>query len=413
MTIVRADHRKGWGLVRCSGDALFDRLEIGTKMHGGQCRERASDDLGLGVPEEPLGAAIPRQDVGSVVLAEQREARQIGEDVEHRSTSDFARAALATLIDEADHTANELVDSNAEDRGGGRISAQHHASAAQFEHRNVDALGLRAHRARTYSNDSVPPARPRRDCRRAPCRYASNGRTVRTMADIGDCLAVTALNLARRFGRGATMWCFAPQWPEHARHVAVEFVHPVVVGKRALPAVSIDAADPVAALRALVRAGDVILVMSRSDDPTALAVVRRAVAWGATTIWMGCGPRPADKAADHIVWAEDEGDDARGSAVHDGRLVLLYHVLWELTHVCFEHPGLLTTVDDADCIDGEVCITCSDEGRVGEVINTDGAGSTLVRTSRGIETIDTTIVAVVAPGDLVLIHAGAAIAEVP
>ena len=23
---------------------------------------------------------------------------------------------------------------------------------------------------------------------------------------------------------------------------------------------------------------------------------------------------------------------------HDGRLVLLYHVLWELTHVCFEHP---------------------------------------------------------------------------
>ena len=233
------------------------------------------------------------------------------------------------------------------------------------------------------------------------------------MADTGDCLAVTALNLARRFGQRATMWCLAPQWPEHARHVAVEFVHPVVVGKRALPAVSIDAADPVAALRALVRAGDVILVMSRSDEPAARAVVRRAVAWGATTIWMGCGPRPPAGAADHIVWADDDGDDPHGSAVHDGRLVLLYHVLWELTHVCFEHPGLLTAVGDAECLDGDVCVTCSDEGRVGEVIDTDGAGSTVVRTSRGIETIDTTIVDVVAPGDLVLIHAGAAIAEVP
>ena len=232
------------------------------------------------------------------------------------------------------------------------------------------------------------------------------------MADIGECLAVTALDLARRFGRGATMWCLAPQWPEHARHVAVEFVHPVIVGKRALPAVSIDAADPVAALRPLVRANDVILVIGPSDDPNALAVTRRAVAWGATTIWLGCGPRPADGAADHIVWAEDDGDESHGSAVHDGRLVLLYHVLWELTHVCFEHPGLLTQADDVEC-DADVCITCSDEGRVGEVIDTDGSGQTLVRTSRGIETIDTTIIDGVAPGDLVLIHAGAAIAEVP
>ncbi|MGZ4724958.1 MAG: hydrogenase assembly protein HupF [Ilumatobacteraceae bacterium] len=233
------------------------------------------------------------------------------------------------------------------------------------------------------------------------------------MADLGDCLAVTALDLARRFADGATMWCLAPQWPEHARHVAVEFVHPVVVGKRALPAVSIDAADPIAALRALVRAGDVILTIGSTDDAIALAVARRAAAWGATTIWVGGGPRPPDGAADHLVWADDEPDQTHGSAAHDGRLVLLYHVLWELTHVCFEHPGLLTKVGDGDCVDAEVCITCSDEGRLGEVITTDDAGSARVRTARGIETIDTTIVTAVAPGDLVLIHAGAAIAEVP
>ena len=29
-----------------------------------------------------------------------------------------------------------------------------------------------------------------------------------------------------------------------------------------------------------------------------------------------------------------------------GRFVLLYHLLWELTHVCFEHPGLLKPPDE-------------------------------------------------------------------
>ena len=65
----------------------------------------------------------------------------------------------------------------------------------------------------------------------------------------GERLARAAFDLARRFASGATMWCVAPEWPEHARHVAVEFVHPVIVGKRALPAVAIEGRDPVAALR--------------------------------------------------------------------------------------------------------------------------------------------------------------------
>jgi hypothetical protein len=225
--------------------------------------------------------------------------------------------------------------------------------------------------------------------------------------DIGESLAVAALALARRFARGATLWCIAPEWPEHARHVAVEFVHPVLVGKRALPAVSLDATDPVVSLRSLVRSGDIVLALSRSETAATLEVMRRAEAWGAMTIWMGVGARPTGRAADRIVWTDDNAHEA----VHDGRLMLLYHVLWELTHVCFEHPGLLS--DEVGCADGDVCITCSDEGRLGEVIATDGAARTRVRTSRGIETIDTTMVGSVVPGDLVLIHAGAAIAEVP
>lgn len=233
--------------------------------------------------------------------------------------------------------------------------------------------------------------------------------------DLGDSVAVAALSLARRFAGGATLWCVAPEWPEHARHVAVEFVHPVLVGKRALPAVSLATADPVLALRSLVRSGDVVLAVSRSDSAATLAVMRRAEAWGAMTIWMGVGVRPRPRAADHIVWGADDAhltaDNSAGLAEHDGRLVLLYHLLWELTHVCFEHPGLLSA--DLECFDGDACITCSDEARLGEVIATDGAGSARVRTARGIEMVDTTIVEAVVPGDLVLIHAGAAIAEVP
>jgi hypothetical protein len=182
--------------------------------------------------------------------------------------------------------------------------------------------------------------------------------------ELGDSLAITALSLARHFAAGATLWCVAPEWPEHARHVAVEFVHPVLVGKRALPAVSLDVADPVAALRTLARAGDVVLVISNRDDLVAASITRRAPAWGASTIWMGGGPLPALGAADHLVWATPDNNEAQGSAVHDGRLVLLYHVLWELTHVCFEHTGLLTSNDESECY-AEICVTCSDERRRG------------------------------------------------
>ncbi len=91
--------------------------------------------------------------------------------------------------------------------------------------------------------------------------------------------------------------------------------------------------------------------------------------------------------------------------------MLLYHLLWELTHVCFEHPGLLVP-DAAVCeVDGP-CITCSDEGRLAEVVSTSPRGEPAaeVRTAQGQETVDTTIVGPVHPGDLLLVHAGAAIA---
>jgi hypothetical protein len=81
-------------------------------------------------------------------------------------------------------------------------------------------------------------------------------------------------------------------------------------------------------------------------------------------------------------------------------------MLWELTHVCFEHPGLLKA--EPECTD-EVCITCSDEGRLAEVVLVED-DEAVVRTAEGQERIDVTLMdPTPAPGDLLLVHAGFAI----
>jgi hypothetical protein len=223
-------------------------------------------------------------------------------------------------------------------------------------------------------------------------------------------LASTALAAARRFHAGATMWCVAPSWEPHAQHVAVEFVHPVIVGKRALPAVALTGPDLVATARISVRPGDLLVAVASAADPDVRSIMRRAPAWGATSIWIGSGPRPDAGAADHVLWLDDPDPLVPAT----GRFVLLYHLLWELTHVCFEHPGLLTPPECttegslADPSSGAaVCITCSDEGRLGEVV-----GPGRVRTASGVEDVMTTLVDPVTPGDLLLVHAGTAIGRV-
>lgn len=213
-------------------------------------------------------------------------------------------------------------------------------------------------------------------------------------------IARVALSLARWFDAGATMWCASPSWPHHARHVAVEFVHPVMVGKRALPAIALPSQGLVESIRSGARPGDVVVLVAPGGDPDVDEVVRRAPAWGVHTVWVGAGPRPETLHADHVLWAADE------RAHVDGQLILLYHLLWELTHVCLEHAsGRLGAPEEA-----EVCVTCADEGRVGEVqhVGVDGA---VVRVDGDDLDVDTTLVEPVGPHDLVLVHAGTVIAR--
>jgi HupF/HypC family len=218
----------------------------------------------------------------------------------------------------------------------------------------------------------------------------------------GESLAAAALTLARRFAGGATMWCVSPQWPSHGRHVAVEFVHPVIVGKRALPAVNVDTPDLTGSLRLLVRPGDLLLALGTST-PDISRLMRRGAAWGLSTVWLGAGPRPDPSSADHLVWSVN-GD--AGRAARSGDVVILYHILWELTHVVFEHPGLL--IEPPLC-EAENCVTCSDEGRVGEVVSLTPGGQAEVVAGGRRESVDVTLIDPVRPGDLLLLHAGTAL----
>jgi D-sedoheptulose 7-phosphate isomerase len=162
--------------------------------------------------------------------------------------------------------------------------------------------------------------------------------------------------MAVRFHRGGRLMVFGPGGAStDAQHVAVEFVHPVIVGKRALPAIALttDVAtvtgiaerDGVAAIfahqiRYLAGPADIALGISADgDSASVLAGLEAARELGLLTIALagGDGGRiAASKAADHLLVA-DSADPRVVKEMH----VTVYHVLWELVHVFFEQPGVL------------------------------------------------------------------------
>ncbi len=131
--------------------------------------------------------------------------------------------------------------------------------------------------------------------------------------------------MAERFAAGGRLIAAGatPAARSDARHVAVEFVHPVIVGKRALPAIGLAGeGGPVAEQLALtVEPGDIVMVF---DGP--LPAVRDCLT-------IGFPAAGAD-------WSfEVPSDDP---FVRQELVETLYHVLWELVHVFFEHRGLLS-----------------------------------------------------------------------
>jgi D-sedoheptulose 7-phosphate isomerase len=143
-------------------------------------------------------------------------------------------------------------------------------------------------------------------------------------------LAEACREMADRFARGGRLLAFGHGvCATDAQHVSVEFVHPVIVGKRALPALDLSAAFEVW-VPALVQPDDMVMGFSPSGgDPRVEAVLREAHARGAQTFALPGSSgtyavRPPD--ADAFIGQE--------------LIEILYHTLWETVHVYLEHqPG--------------------------------------------------------------------------
>ena len=167
-------------------------------------------------------------------------------------------------------------------------------------------------------------------------------------------LAEVCHSMARRFVRGGRLIAFgAGPAATDAQHVSVEFVHPVIVGKRALTAIALvndvpsvlglaarDADDFFRAqLATLGGPDDLALGMVHgSADPGAEAVAAalgEATSKGMLSISLGASGGSAGGA--RHTFEVDSTDAVITQEVHE----TLYHVLWELVHVFFDHKGLL------------------------------------------------------------------------
>jgi D-sedoheptulose 7-phosphate isomerase len=180
---------------------------------------------------------------------------------------------------------------------------------------------------------------------------------MRAFADQAAAVAAACHQMALRFHQGGKLVVFGTGGSStDAQHVAVEFVHPVIVGKRALPALSLTsdvatltgmAADNGMAtifahqLRYLAQPADIALGISADGNcASVLSGMLTGRELGMLTIALvggDGGAIAACPAVDHVLIARST--DPR---IVKEIQVTCYHVLWELVHVFFEQPGVLS-----------------------------------------------------------------------
>jgi D-sedoheptulose 7-phosphate isomerase len=179
---------------------------------------------------------------------------------------------------------------------------------------------------------------------------------MRELADQAGTITDACHAMAVRFHQGGKLLVFGTgSASTDAQHVAVEFVHPVIVGKRALPAISLttdvatvtgiaarDGLDAIFShqIRYLAAPSDIALGISADGNcASVLAALVMAKELGLLTIALAGGDGGAigaSPAVDHTVLARS-ADPRVVKEMH----VTSYHVLWELVHVFFEQPGVL------------------------------------------------------------------------
>ncbi len=139
-------------------------------------------------------------------------------------------------------------------------------------------------------------------------------------------ITLAAQAMAERFAAGGRIYAFGRgAYATDAAHVAVEFAHPVIVGKRALPSLDISAA-PAAFVEALVGPDDVALGFGPPEgDQDVSEVLARARRAGALTVAL---PGSGD------FGFSAPSDDPH---IHQEIFEILGHTLYESVHVFLEH----------------------------------------------------------------------------
>jgi D-sedoheptulose 7-phosphate isomerase len=143
-------------------------------------------------------------------------------------------------------------------------------------------------------------------------------------------LAGACREMSERFLRGGRLLAMGKgPYATDAQHVSVEFVHPVIVGKRALPALDLSMLFG-AWLRTLVQPDDMVMGFGPPEgDAEIEAALGEAAARGAMTFALP-GPR-----ASYALKRP-----ASDAFVHQELIEILYHTLWETVHVFFERREL-------------------------------------------------------------------------
>lgn len=169
--------------------------------------------------------------------------------------------------------------------------------------------------------------------------------------DEADRITQACYAMARRFHEGGRLYTFGNDfWVTDAQHVAVEFVHPAIVGKRALPGIALSnhnawvatmaGTDRYAqAIELLTRPVDIALAFSSfGSDENIVKGLHVAKHKGLLTLAM-CG-QPGEgmyRLEPDFLFVAPTEDPFLIQEVHE----TLCHVLWELVHVFFEE-GMLS-----------------------------------------------------------------------
>jgi D-sedoheptulose 7-phosphate isomerase len=150
-------------------------------------------------------------------------------------------------------------------------------------------------------------------------------------------LALACREMSERFLRGGRLLAFGRgPYATDAQHVSVEFVHPVIVGKRALPALDLSILFR-PWLQAILHPDDIVMGFGPPEgDPEVWATLQQAHLQDAMTFAL-----PGMEGS----YALDV--PTQDPFMHQEMIEILYHTLWETVHVFFEHRELGHDVGDA------------------------------------------------------------------